>query len=118
MPQLTRRRDHKARLESWLVFYGDVNVGTIGLRAGVPTHVDQWSWTCGLPQVVVRGLRTAGMAATFEEARADFEAAWSPYLPLCTDADFEAYRRQEAWTKWKYEMHDAGFILPTQTPEL
>ena len=33
MPALTRRRNPDARQESWLVYYGDVHVGTIGLRA-------------------------------------------------------------------------------------
>jgi hypothetical protein len=118
MPALTRRRDPKARRESWIVIYGNVCVGTIGLRAGVPTHVEQWGWRCGFPQVNDRGLRTQGTAATFEEARADFEAAWSAYLPRCTEADFEAYRRQQAWTHWKYQMHETGCRLPTQVTEL
>jgi hypothetical protein len=39
---------------------------------------------------------------TFEQARADFEAAWAAYLPRCTPADFEEYRHQRAWTAWKY----------------
>jgi hypothetical protein len=30
----------------------------------------------------------------FEIARAEFEAAWEEYLPKCTEADFEEYRRQ------------------------
>jgi hypothetical protein len=42
MPPLTRRRIPCARNEAWRVFYGDVPVGTIGRRAGVPIHVDQW----------------------------------------------------------------------------
>jgi hypothetical protein len=62
----------------------------------VPTHGDQWAWSCGLPQVMVHGLRTGGSAATFEQARADFETAWQKYLPRCTDADFEQYRRHQA----------------------
>jgi hypothetical protein len=41
--------------------------------------------------------------------RADFEAAWSAYLPRCTDADFEAYRRQDA-----LEVADAGYRLYPQ----
>jgi hypothetical protein len=42
MPPLTRRRIPCAGNEAWRVFYGDVPVGTIGRRAGVPIHVDQW----------------------------------------------------------------------------
>jgi hypothetical protein len=40
MPQLTRRRDPDAIHETWRVYYGDIQVGTIGLRAGVPTTFD------------------------------------------------------------------------------
>jgi hypothetical protein len=42
MPALTRRRSKDARAESWQIFYGDVQVGTIGIRAAVPVDVDQW----------------------------------------------------------------------------
>ena len=118
MAALIRRRDPNARKESWAILYGDVQVGTIGIAAGVPTHGHRWVWRCGLPQVIVRDLRTAGAAATFEDGRADFEAAWSTYLPRCTEADFDEYRRQEAWTRWKYRMRDAGCRMPTQVPEL
>jgi len=49
-----------------------VQVGTIGIRAGVPADVDQWGWTCGFyPQ-----RRVDGTAANFEIARSEFEAAW------------------------------------------
>jgi hypothetical protein len=33
-------------------------------------------------------------AVNFEQARADFEAAWANDLPKCTSDDFEEYRRQ------------------------
>jgi hypothetical protein len=57
--------------ECWRVFYGDVCVGTIGLRAGVPTDVDQWSWSCGYFPLSHRGRRAEGTAMTFAQARAD-----------------------------------------------
>jgi hypothetical protein len=53
----------------------------------------------------------------FELARVEFEAAWKNYLPQCSEADFTEYRRQRAWTSWKYAMHDAHCRLPTQLPE-
>jgi hypothetical protein len=34
MTVLTRRRSKDAHAESWQIFYGDVQVGTIGIRAG------------------------------------------------------------------------------------
>jgi hypothetical protein len=33
----------------------------------------------------------------------------------CTEADFVEYRRQRAFTAWKYAMHDVGLPLPTQS---
>jgi hypothetical protein len=46
MPALTRRR-YLERHDCWHVYYGDVHVGTIARRAGVPVDVDQWGWNCG-----------------------------------------------------------------------
>jgi hypothetical protein len=118
MPSLTHRRDPDARHECWRVYYGDINVGTIGLRAGVPINVDQWSWSCGFFPLSHRGRRAAGTAKNFAQARADFEAAWQEYLPTCTDDDFTEHRRERAWTRWKYAMWEAGCKMPTQVPEL
>jgi hypothetical protein len=69
---------------------------------------------CGFYPLDHRGKRCSGTAATFEAARADFEAAWQAYLPLCTEADFLDHRRQRAFTTWNYQMHDTGRPLPTQ----
>jgi hypothetical protein len=105
MPALTRR-SNDAHAESWQIFYGDVQVGTIGIRAGVPVDVDQWGWSCGFHPLK----RVDGTAASFEIARSEFEAAWQEYLPKCTEADFAECRRQRAWTSWKYAMLDAGLL--------
>ena len=108
MPALTRRRAKDVHHECWHILYGDVRVGTITERAGVPHDVDQWGWRCGFYPVTHRGEHTDGTAETFEQARDAFEAAWKAYLPKCTPADFEEYRRQRARTAWNYAMHDAG----------
>jgi hypothetical protein len=47
MPELTRRRSLGAPDECWHVFYGDVRVGTIAIRTGMPPGEDPWSWACG-----------------------------------------------------------------------
>jgi hypothetical protein len=114
MPALTRRRSPD-RSDCWHVYYGDVHVGTIAARAGVPVDVDQWGWQCGFYPPSHRGQHLEDTAASFDQARADFEAAWKDYLPQCAPADFDDYRRQRAWTAWKYAMHDAGLPLPTQS---
>jgi hypothetical protein len=45
-------------------------------------------------------------AATFEETRADFEAAWNVLLPTRTEADFRVWRDQRDWTARKYAMRE------------
>jgi hypothetical protein len=47
MPELTRRRSSDAREECWHVFYDDVRVGSIAIRAGNPDGTDPWQWNCG-----------------------------------------------------------------------
>jgi hypothetical protein len=39
MRELTRRRSPDARDECWPVFYGDVRVGTIPRRVGIPNAI-------------------------------------------------------------------------------
>jgi hypothetical protein len=112
MPKLTRRRDPD-RPDCWDVYFGDVHVGTIAARPGVPFDVDQWGWACGFYPVSHRGVEVDGAAATFDEARAGFEEAWRAMQPQITEADYQEHRRQRAFTAWKYAMHDAGAKLPT-----
>jgi hypothetical protein len=117
MPTLTRRRSPDHRDECWHVFYGDVHVGTIALRTGIPHDEDPWGWSCGFYPGSHPGECTNGSAATFDLARAGFETAWRVFLAKRTEADFQAWRRERAWTAWKYAMWDAGCKLPTQSAE-
>jgi hypothetical protein len=114
MPALTRRRNPDARQESWLVYYGDVRVGTIAIRSGNPFGTDPWQWRCGFYPGSEPGDCTSGTAASFDQARADFEEAWRVFLANRTEADFDEYRKHRAWTAWKYAMWDSGCKLPTQ----
>jgi hypothetical protein len=52
------------------------------------------------------GKQRYGTSASFEGARAAFEAAWRDYLPNRSEADFEEWRDQEAWTAEKYRRFD------------
>jgi hypothetical protein len=115
MPALTRRREKARHQESWQVYYGDVRIGWIGERAGAPKSTEQWGWCVGFHP---RDRHVSGTAGSLDQARREFEAAWRDYLPSCTDADFNEYRRQRAWSQWKYEMQEKGFRLPTQMPDL
>jgi len=88
MPTVTPRRDPHARQESWLILYGDVHVGAIGLRSGNPFGTDQWQWRCGFYPGSERGDCTSGTAASCDQARADFEEAWRVFLADRTEADY------------------------------
>jgi hypothetical protein len=114
MPTLTRRRDPDARQESWLIHYGDVHVGTIGLRSGNPLDTDHWQWRCGFYPGSEPGDCTSGTAASFDQARGDFEEA----AGLSRQSHRGRHRRipegDRAWTAWKYAMWGSGCKLPTQ----
>ena len=112
MAALTRRRDRKTSQEAWLIYYGDVHVGTIGLRSGNPTTTDPWSWHCGFYPGSNPGEGTSGTAASFWEARSAFEAAWRIFLAKRTEADFQAWRDERDRTARKYALWDAGHRLP------
>lgn len=116
MPTLTRRRDHDARQEGWLIYYGDIHVGSIGQRSGNPADTDPWQWRCGFYPGAAPGECTSGTAATFQQARRAFEAAWLAFLSKRTQADFEEWRQQRDWTARKYAMWRRGEKLPSQSP--
>jgi len=82
MPELTRRRSTDAREDCWHVYYGDVHAGTIAIRSGSPYDEDPWEWTCGFYPGSHPGEHQNGTAATFDEARADFEAAWRVFCQI------------------------------------
>ena len=112
MLELTRRRDRDARQEAWLVYYGDVHVGTIGIRSGNPFGTEQWFWRCGFYPGSAPGECTYGTAADFDQARTDFEVAWRVFLAKRTEADFQAWRDQRDWTARKYDMWKRRELLP------
>jgi hypothetical protein len=109
MSTLTRRRspDHPFQ-QCWLIYYGDIHAGTISERTGNPHDTEPWEWQCGFYPGSRPGECTSGTAEAFDQARADFEAAWKVFLSNRTEADFQAWRDQEAWTAEKYSRFDRG----------
>src|ERR1700712_5382586 len=97
MPELNRRRSPDAREECWQIFYGDVRVGTISKRVGIPRDQHLWGWSCGFYPGSHPGECTGGAAATLDQAKADFEAAWRVFLAKRTEADFQEWRDQQEW---------------------
>ena len=108
MPELKRRRSSDHRHKCWHIYHGDVHVGTIAERVGNPHDTDQWEWNCGFYPGSEPGEYQSDTAATFEQARADFERAWLVFLSNRTEADFQAWRDQRDWTARKYALWDAG----------
>jgi len=112
MPYLTRRH-YPERPDCWQAFYGDVQVGTIARRAGVPVDVDQWEWGCGFYPGMEPGQSLNGTAAYFGQARNCFELAWQRILATLTEANFQEWRDQRDRTARKYAMWDRGERLPS-----
>ena len=83
MPTLTRRRDPDAREEAWLIFYGDVHVGTIGKRTEADfreyrrhraSHAwmrAMWDAGCRLPTQTADGLSQCFCGADIDMASMD-----------------------------------------------
>jgi hypothetical protein len=113
--EFTRRPDKGRNRQGWFVYFGDVRVGHIGLRDGVPLSEPQWGWTCGFYPGCDPRQPTNGTGETFEEARAGFEEAWNRLSRTRTEAHFELWRQNRDWTAWKYRMQEKGLKLPTQT---
>ena len=115
MPNFIRRR-YPQRQDCWHVYNGDVHVGTIARRAGVQVDAAPWGWHLGFYPGTGSGEGTAGTANTFDDARADFEAAWRRILPTLTEANLQEWRDQRDWTERKYAMWARGERMPSQKP--
>ena len=111
MPELTRRR-YPERQDCWHVYFGDVHVGTIARCVGNPGARESWQWLCGFYPGSNPGEQDGGTAATFDQARADFEIAWQEFSAKRTPADYQAWRDQRDWTARKYAMWERGECLP------
>ena len=114
MTPLTRRRSDNEHQESWHIYSGDVRVGFIRMRAGVPISADQWSWAVGFYPGLDPGQHCSGSAASFDDARAAFERAWPQLEPRLSEAQFELWRRDRDFHAWKQRMQAAGLRIPTQ----
>ncbi|MGM4870527.1 hypothetical protein AB7645_04790 [Bradyrhizobium sp. 956_D2_N1_5] len=80
-----------------MIYFTDVRIGTIGARAGVPMHADQWGWSIGLYPGTEPGTWRSGIASTFEAAREAFDTAWTELLPAIPDNAFAEWRHDRDW---------------------
>jgi len=118
MPTLTLRHVPDAHKETWRAYYSDVHAGTLMRCVGNPGAAPRWQWNCGFYPGSDPGDCKAGVAQTFDEARAAFEAAWRVFLSKRTEADFDAVRHQRETTARKYARWDAGERLPHDWAEV
>jgi hypothetical protein len=116
MPALTRRRCTNPHQVTWHVYYGDVPVGTIGQRAGVPVDADQWQWSCGFYPGLEPGQHHHGIARTFAEARAGFEADWNWLLPEIPNEAFDEWRQDHEYRMEIKAKRDRGDRLDSEIP--
>jgi hypothetical protein len=92
--------------------YGDVHAGTIMECVGNPGATPKWQWRCGFYPSSRPGECTSGTSATFDEARSAFEGAWRAFLAKRSEADFQEWRDQQAWTAEKYGRFARGERMP------
>ena len=90
------------------------HVGAIGLRSGDPSTLINGNGAAASIRGSEPGDWTSGTAASFDEARGDFELAWLVFLANRTEADFDKCQKHRAQTAWKYAMWDSGCKMPTQ----
>jgi hypothetical protein len=67
---------------------------------------------CGFYPGCEPGEQTHGTADTFDQARAAFEKAWQVFAANRTEADYQVWRDQQAWTAEKYSRFDRGERMP------
>ena len=106
---LTRRRDPH-RSDCWLIYFGDVHVGSVGRAVGTPGAAERWVWFCGFYPGSNPGEQANGTAANLDQARA--ERAWMVFSARRTEADYQAWREQRDWTARKYAAWDRGERVP------
>jgi hypothetical protein len=102
MPALTRRRSDNPHQVTWHIYYGDVRIGSIGERAGVPLDVDRWGWNVGFYPGSEPGELRRGTAPDFFTARREFEIAWREFSGTKTDADYQEWRDHRDFMASKY----------------
>ncbi|MDU6071188.1 MAG: hypothetical protein E6660_29490 [Bradyrhizobium sp.] len=97
MTALTRRHDSKAPEETWRIYFGDIQAGTIAKNKG-SIGSPAWQWFCGFYPGSHPGEQSVGTAASFAEARSAFESAWRAFVSRRSPGDFDEWRRHQAFT--------------------
>jgi hypothetical protein len=99
-----------AREECWHVYYGDVHVGTIAIRTGIPFDEDLR---------LLSGQRAGRVIRTGPQPPSTMLAPISKphgayFRPSEPRGDYQAYRGARDWHARKYAMWEAGERLPSQ----
>jgi hypothetical protein len=88
------------RLENDFCVYRDGrSIGRIRLAANHVEHIDEWQWFVNPPLPVPSW--ATGAAATFEDAKADFRAAWERFYASLTPDDIAHWHKTaDAAKRW------------------
>ena len=79
------------------------------------TDVDQWGWSCGF-HGLNPGQHRYGTAATFDEARAGFEADWQTLQPEIPKDAFDEWRHDRKINAEIRAKRDRGEKLDSEIP--
>src|SRR6478609_10282562 len=79
-----------------------------------PDSSEVWQWQCGFYPGSKPGKHRTGSAPSFEAAPAR-RSRWhgANILPKSTEANFQASRVHDAWTREKYARFDCGERIPS-----
>ncbi len=111
---LTRRLLKTERFESWAIYKGDLQVGTLSSGIAVTGNAT-WTWRCGFYPGCEPHQRTEGTQPTYDEAKTELERAWERLESQITADMADEWLKNQAWTAWKYAMWEAGCKMPAQT---
>jgi hypothetical protein len=111
MPVLIRRRSPHHRQQCWEVYFGDVHVGTIAERTGNPTPSLGNGGAASIPARALANALAARRRHSPKRAPIS-KTAWKVFLSNRSEADFQEWRNQEAWTAEKYRRFDRGERMP------
>ena len=93
-----------------------MRVGTIAIRTGTPPGEDPWGRACGFYPGSHPRECTDGSAATFDQARADFEEAWVCFCRTGPMPTFRSGAMNAIGPSANMRWWQAGTLLPTQKP--
>jgi hypothetical protein len=92
--------------ECWRIYHGDVHAGMIAQCVGNPGAAPNGNGATASIRAADRASAAAGLPRRLKGR------AWTVFLAKRTEADFEAWREEQAWTAENYRRFDRGERMP------